>query len=147
MSQYTFIDLFSGCGGMSLGFEQAGFKCLLAIDCWEDALATYRYNWKDANTLCEDIDKINVSKLARNLRISKVDLIIGEPPCQGFSIAGNPIVDDDRNALYKSFVRFVATFHPKAFVMENMPNVLTMEGGTIKILMRINKLATQYHQY
>ncbi|WP_081966619.1 DNA cytosine methyltransferase [Porphyromonas crevioricanis] len=44
MSQYTFIDLFSGCGGMSLGFEQAGFKCLLAIDCWEDALITYRHN-------------------------------------------------------------------------------------------------------
>ncbi len=129
MPQYTFIDLFSGCGGMSLGFEQAGFKNLLAIDCWEDALVTYRYNRKEAKTLCADIDKIDISSLAEKLR---VDLIIGGPPCQGFSIAGKRIVDDERNALYKSFVRFVATLRPRAFVMENVPNILTIASGAIK---------------
>lgn len=132
MSQYTFIDLFSGCGGMSLGFEQAGFKSLLAIDCWEDALATYKHNRKDANTLCADIEQIDVSNLEKAFQDIRVDLIIGGPPCQGFSIAGKRIVDDERNALYKSFVRFVATFRPRAFVMENVPNILSMAGGTIK---------------
>lgn len=132
MSQYTFIDLFSGCGGMSLGFEQAGFKCLLAIDCWEDALITYRHNRKDANTLCADIDKIDTASLVEDFKGVNVDLVIGGPPCQGFSIAGKRIVNDERNALYKSFVRFVATFRPRAFVMENVPNILSMAGGVIK---------------
>lgn len=132
MSQYTFIDLFSGCGGMSLGFEQAGFKCLLAIDCWEDALITYRHNRKDANTLCSDIDKIDTASLVADFRDLNVDLIIGGPPCQGFSIAGKRIVNDERNALYKSFVRFVAAFRPRAFVMENVPNILSMAGGVIR---------------
>lgn len=132
MSQYTFIDLFSGCGGMSLGFEQAGFKCLLAIDCWEDALSTYRHNHKDTNVLCADIDKIDAASLVTDFRGLNVDLIIGGPPCQGFSIAGKRIVNDERNALYKSFVRFVAAFRPRAFVMENVPNILSMAGGVIR---------------
>lgn len=132
MPQYTFIDLFSGCGGMSLGFEQAGFKSVLAIDCWEDALKTYKCNREGAKTLCADIEKIDVPQLGHQLGIDKVDLIIGGPPCQGFSIAGRRIIDDERNVLYKSFVRFVAAFRPKAFVMENVPNILSMGNGLIK---------------
>ena len=130
--QYTFIDLFSGCGGMSLGFEMSGFKGVLAIDNWKDALATYVYNRKDPHTLCADLSLLSPSKVKVDFNISNVDVIIGGPPCQGFSVAGKRIVEDDRNKLYKSFVNFVRCFHPKAFVMENVPNILSIGGGMVK---------------
>ena len=72
------------------------------------------------------------SEISKTENIQKVDLIIGGPPCQGFSIAGKRIIDDERNQLYKSFLRFVAYFRPKGFVMENVPNILSMGGGAIK---------------
>lgn len=129
---YTFIDLFSGAGGMSLGFEMAGFKSILAIDNWQDALDTYRKNNPDAKTLCADLSKIDIVKVQKEYGIKSVDLIIGGPPCQGFSVAGKRIVDDIRNKLYKSFVAFVEHFSPRMFVMENVPNILTIGNGIVK---------------
>ena len=130
--KYTFIDLFAGCGGLSLGFEMAGFKSLLAIDNWQDALTTYAYNRNDAKTLCEDLATLDPSKIMKEYNIPNVDLIIGGPPCQGFSIAGKRIVDDERNSLYKSFVRMVAYFKPKVFLLENVPNILSLGEGVIR---------------
>ncbi len=130
--QYTFIDLFSGCGGMSLGFEMAGFQSILAIDNWQDALETYAYNRPGARTLCADLSKLDPRKVKLDYEIKSVDVIIGGPPCQGFSIAGKRIVDDDRNKLYKSFVGFVDVFKPKAFVLENVPNILSIGDGVVK---------------
>ncbi|MBD5273037.1 MAG: DNA cytosine methyltransferase [Bacteroides sp.] len=129
---FTFIDLFSGCGGLSLGFEQSGFKGLLAIDFWQDALTTYSHNRINATTLCSDLSIISPSEIKESYNISDVDVIIGGPPCQGFSIAGKRIVEDKRNELYKAFVNFVRIFRPKAFVMENVPTILTMGGGIIR---------------
>lgn len=130
--QYTFIDLFSGCGGMSLGFEMSGFKGLLAIDNWKDALVTYEYNRKNARTLCADLSCLSPGDVKSDYNIKNVDVIIGGPPCQGFSVAGKRIIEDERNKLYKSFVNFVEYFHPKAFVMENVPNILSIGGGIVK---------------
>lgn len=130
--QYTFIDLFSGCGGMSLGFEMSGFKELLAIDNWKDALATYEYNRKNSHTLCADLSSLPPEKVKADYHITNVDVIIGGPPCQGFSVAGKRIIEDERNKLYKSFVNFVRCFQPKAFVMENVPNILSIGGGIVK---------------
>lgn len=130
--QYTFIDLFSGCGGMSLGFEWNGFKELLAIDNWKDALATYEYNRKNTHTLCADLSCLSPDKVKEDYNITNVDVIIGGPPCQGFSVAGKRIIEDERNKLYKSFVNFVKCFHPKAFVMENVPNILSIGDGIVK---------------
>ena len=130
--KFTFIDLFSGCGGLSLGFEQSGFEGLLAIDFWQDALTTYSHNRVNARTLCGDLSLISPSQIKEKYNISKVDVIIGGPPCQGFSIAGKRIVEDKRNELYKSFVNFVRLFKPKAFVMENVPTILTIGGGIIR---------------
>ncbi len=129
---YTFIDLFSGCGGMSLGFEMSGFKGILAIDHWKDALETYKYNRNNAQTLCADLSCLSPDAVKENYNITDVDVIIGGPPCQGFSVAGKRIIDDERNKLYKSFVEFVRCFHPKAFVMENVPNILSIGGGMVK---------------
>lgn len=130
--KHTFIDLFSGCGGLSLGFEMAGFESVIAIDFWQDALDTYAYNRKSAKTLCADLSKLHPSEIKENYDIQAVDVIIGGPPCQGFSIAGKRIIDDDRNKLYKSFVNFVSFFKPKAFIMENVPNILSMGDGIIR---------------
>lgn len=130
--QYTFIDLFSGCGGMSLGFEMSGFKELLAIDNWKDALVTYAHNRTGAKTLCADLSALDPQQVKTDYGIASVDVIIGGPPCQGFSVAGKRIIEDERNKLYKSFVGFVECFHPKAFVMENVPNILSIGGGMVK---------------
>ena len=132
MKKFTFIDLFAGCGGLSLGFEKAGFKSLLAIDHWQDALDTYAKNRKNARTLCADLANIDPNQVKKDYQISEVDVIVGGPPCQGFSLAGKRIIDDERNKLYKSFVSFVKTFSPKAFVMENVPNILSIGGGLVK---------------
>lgn len=128
----TVLDLFCGCGGMSLGFEEAGYRVLLGIDIWKDALETYKYNHKQSKTLCADMASLNPSDVVKMLDGNDVDVIIGGPPCQGFSIAGKRIVDDERNKLYKGFVRMVNYFQPKAFVMENVPNILSIGGGAVK---------------
>ena len=88
IKKHTFIDLFSGCGGLSLGFEMAGFTSLLAIDNWKDALTTYAYNRETARTLCGDLSTLDPYKIKEDYNISNVDVIIGGPPCQGFSVAG-----------------------------------------------------------
>ena len=130
--QLNIIDLFCGCGGLSLGFENAGFNVLLGIDMWEDALVTYRHNHRNGNTLCADLATLSVEEVDKAINYEKVDVIIGGPPCQGFSIAGKRIVEDDRNKLYKSFVRMVAYFKPKAFVLENVPNILSIGEGAVR---------------
>ena len=116
---------------MSLGFERAGFNVKLAIDNWEDALVTYRRN-HPGFTLNADLLALNPESVAKEYSIDDVSVIIGGPPCQGFSVAGKRIINDDRNKLYKSFVRFVEYFKPQAFVMENVPNILSIGGGAVK---------------
>ncbi len=130
--KYKVVDLFCGCGGLSLGFEQAGFNVCLAIDNWEDALVTFRRNHKNTQTLNADLLNLDPVQVEKEFSLHDIDVIVGGPPCQGFSVAGKRIIDDDRNKLYKSFVRFVKYFEPKAFVMENVPNILSMGGGAIK---------------
>lgn len=126
------IDLFCGCGGLSLGFEQAGFNILLGIDMWKDALQTFEHNHKNGRTLCADLANLSAIDVDNAINHEKVDVIIGGPPCQGFSIAGKRIVDDDRNKLYKSFVRMVDHFQPTAFVLENVPNILSIGYGIVR---------------
>ena len=132
MGRMTVLDLFCGCGGLSLGFEMAGFQVKLAIDNWEDALVTFRYNHQNSQTFNGDLLDLSPADMKKRVNLSHIDVIIGGPPCQGFSVAGKRIIDDDRNKLYKSFVRFVEYFHPKAFVMENVPNILSIGGGAVK---------------
>lgn len=126
------IDLFCGCGGFSLGFERAGYHVLLGIDVWKDALVTYSRNHKDSNILNADLSSVHPGDVGHLLNGKTVDVIIGGPPCQGFSIAGKRIIDDERNRLYKSFVNFVGFYQPKAFVLENVPNILSMGDGLIR---------------
>ena len=130
--KYNVLDLFCGCGGLSLGFEEAGYNVLLGIDIWEDALKTYAYNHKHSKILCADMSTLRGEDVKDVVGDNSVDVIIGGPPCQGFSIAGKRIVVDDRNKLYKGFVRMVEYFKPKAFVMENVPNILSIGDGVVR---------------
>lgn len=122
------IDLFAGCGGLSTGFEMAGFNIPLAIEKDEWASETYKFNHPNTKVITGDITQITDldSLLKGNI---KVDGIIGGPPCQGFSLSGNRDKKDPRNSLFMDFIRFVNHFKPSFFMMENVPGILSMENA------------------
>ena len=127
------IDLFSGAGGLSYGFECAGYKILLGIDNDAKALETFELNHNDAKTLCGDITEIYYDRDIRPLIGNEtIDVIIGGPPCQGMSLSGPRKFDDPRNKLYLSYIRLVNEIRPKAFVIENVPGLVGLFGGQIK---------------
>lgn len=128
------IDLFCGCGGFSHGFISAGFNVALGIDIWEDAVVTYLHNHPNSRAIVDDITNVTSDELLKKagLTSDEVDVIIGGPPCQGFSISGKRLIDDPRNKLYKSFVEMVREIRPKMFVMENVPGLLSMGKGAVK---------------
>lgn len=128
----TVIDLFCGCGGLSQGFLDAGYDVILGIDKWKDAVETFNYNHKNSNGIIGDLLTLSPELVSKNENINNVDVIIGGPPCQGFSIAGKRIVEDDRNQLYKTFLNYVEYYNPKAFLMENVPNIMSIGKGAIK---------------
>lgn len=121
------IDLFAGCGGLSLGFEMAGFEIPLAIELDEWASETYRNNHPDTNVLTGDITQITDLENLIDKKYLPIDGIIGGPPCQGFSLSGNRDKNDPRNSLFMEFVRFVKFYNPKFFVMENVTGILSMK--------------------
>ena len=130
------IDLFAGCGGLSTGFEMAGFEIPLAIEKDDWASETYQFNHPNTKVLTGDITQILDldSLIPSNV---KVDGIIGGPPCQGFSLSGKRDKKDPRNSLFMDFVRFVKHFKPSFFMMENVPGILSMEtasGESVKDL-------------
>ena len=134
----TFIDLFCGCGGFSLGLEQAGFKELAAIDFDKEAVAVFKANFPDVPRVLErDLTKYKPQQLANLLNTNHVDLIVGGPPCQGFSKvrqvdgsnSGKRLVRDKRRNLYRKFLAYVEFFQPKIFIMENVPGIRSAVGG------------------
>ncbi|GAB2021271.1 DNA cytosine methyltransferase [Pseudolactococcus yaeyamensis] len=125
------LDLFCGCGGLSSGFEQVGFEIVAGIDSWKDALNTFEKN--HSNSLAIELDLGNFSpEQIEEKAGNNFDVIIGGPPCQGFSISGKRNPDDSRNKLYQGFVSAVEYFRPKVFLMENVPNLLAMANGLVK---------------
>lgn len=135
---YTYIDLFCGAGGLSLGFAKAGFENLFSVEVNADFAKTYKRNFPSHNLIVDDIRNIDNNKIFKLVGECEVDVIIGGPPCQGFSLAGNigrSFIDDERNRLFKEFVRFVSCTQPKMFVMENVASMAThLKGKTIQII-------------
>lgn len=132
MEKYKYIDLFAGAGGMSLGFDKAGFENVLAVEYDECFAETYKFNFPKHNLRVEDIKNISNDEIKEIIGNNKIDVIIGGPPCQGFSIAGRigrNFIDDERNQLFKEFVRFVNVIKPKIFVMENVAALKTHNKG------------------
>ena len=140
MKKINYIDLFSGAGGMTLGFDRAGFNNVFSVEFSKVFADTYTKNFPKHKLLVEDIRKISNDDALRAANGKTVDLIIGGPPCQGFSIAGNigrTFLDDERNHLFLEFVRFVSIFKPKMFVLENVAAMAThRKGETIKEIVK-----------
>lgn len=124
-------DLFAGVGGLSLGFEQAGFDVTFAVEFDKDIASAYEKNHTGTAMYNADITKLDANELLA--KHGKVDVIVGGPPCQGFSQKGKRLsVKDDRNFLFRQYVRFVEVFRPKYFVIENVPNIITTANGFFK---------------
>ena len=127
----TAIDLFSGCGGMTEGLRQAGFKVIGAVEIDPFAAQTFRANHRRVTVWNCDIRELETSDVKETLELGsgQLDLLAGCPPCQGFSVLrtlnGSRIVDDPRNDLVDEFVRFVRELLPKTILMENVPALET----------------------
>jgi DNA (cytosine-5)-methyltransferase 1 len=118
------VDLFSGAGGLTMGFNSQSFEVLFGVEHDQHAARTYSENFKHP-MLNEDIRSLNADTLVDTY--GRADIVIGGPPCQGFSMAGRRDTKDPRNSLFMDYLRFVSAFRPKYFVMENVPGILTMK--------------------
>lgn len=129
------IDLFCGAGGLSLGFSQEGFVAVLANDIEECCVDTYAHNHPEIPRLCIVKGDINdmIKNLDSYLGTEKVSIIVGGPPCQGFSMANRQrLIDDPRNHLYRSYVEVVKRIQPPFFVMENVKGMMSVAGQVIE---------------
>lgn len=122
----TVTDFFCGCGGLSQGFKEAGFKINEGIDLNKSFLETYSYNFPNSKVLNLDLGNNDFLK-----KISYSDVIIGGPPCQGFSLTGPREIDDPRNKLYLSIFKTLNFLKPKAFLVENVRGLMTMWKGEV----------------
>ncbi len=131
-NSYKVVDLFCGAGGLSLGFKLAGFNIVGGVEWDKAAMETHSKNFKTKFEYCGDIKNISDDKIKEEL--NGVDVIIGGPPCQGFSSANRyeKEADDPRNKLFFEYLRFVKILKPKAFVIENVRQILTKDNGYAK---------------
>ena len=133
--KYKVIDLFSGAGGLSKGFLDAGYDIKLGIDFDEKALLTFSKNHGDTKALkldLFDLNNINIIKKKFEEKNDKLDVLIGGPPCQGFSLAGKREENDKRNKLYTAMLETAKKLLPRAVVLENVPGILTLYDGKVK---------------
>ena len=134
-TKLKYIDLFSGAGGFSLGFDNKGFQNVFSVDIDPSFCETYRHNFPFHKLLEKDISDISNNEINQLTKSKKINVIIGGPPCQGFSMAGNigrKFIDDPRNRLFKEFVRFVNIVKPKFFIMENVARLYTHNKGVTR---------------
>lgn len=126
------VDLFSGAGGLSRGFMDAGFNVILGVDFDDAALKTFKANHGDAEVMKIDLfNHDNLKQITKYLdeKNVKIDVLVGGPPCQGYSLAGPRNEQDDRNTLYEAMVKFANLVKPKVVVLENVPGLLTLFEG------------------
>jgi DNA (cytosine-5)-methyltransferase 1 len=132
-SKNYMIDLFSGCGGLSYGFEQAGFECVVGVDQDAAALKTFKYNHKNAEALQLDLSKDeSIHKIVEAIGGRKIDLIAGGPPCQGFSLTGTRRENDSRNTLFRSMFKLAEKVQPTFMVLENVAGIANLYEGRAK---------------
>lgn len=120
------IDLFAGCGGLSKGFEMAGFEVAGFVEYWEPAIETHLKNFPNCSFIGKDITTISNEEILEFISVNgKISGIVGGPPCQGFSTIGKRDNKDPRNSLFKEFLRFVKVIEPEFFLMENVKGLLS----------------------
>ena len=123
-----FVDLFSGAGGLSHGFIDAGFECVYANEIDPIFCKTFKKNHPEVIVDNQDINKMDIQATFKDVK--NIHLVVGGPPCQGFSQKGNRMgVSDERNFLFKKFVEVVKVLNPEFFLMENVPNLISSNKG------------------
>ena len=135
MAQRNFnvLDLFCGCGGLSKGFEEAGYNILIGVDFEQSALNTFNLNHEGAEGVRLDLSqKESFNKIDELLNGRTLDVIIGGPPCQGFSLTGPRNFDDKRNKLYLAMIETVRRYKPQAFLIENVPGMANLYKGAVR---------------
>lgn len=145
MVNFRVLDLFSGAGGFSYGIDKnPHFKTLLALDLNETALKTFKYNMPESETVIGDITDSNVKKIIiKKSKKLNINMIIGGPPCQGFSLKGKKLgLADHRNYLFKEYLNIVEKINPEIFIIENVKTILSTSAGWFKnqILEKIKQL-------
>jgi DNA (cytosine-5)-methyltransferase 1 len=140
------VDLFAGAGGLSEGFERTGFDVAVTVDADAVAMRTYRFNHpavREDRVLCRDIRTLEPAELRRLAGRRRIDVLIGAPPCQGFShvghrskgsLTGYSVTDDARNYLYKHMVEAAIELRPKLFLMENVPGMKSARKGDLSFI-------------
>lgn len=127
------IDLFSGCGGFSYGFQQAGYHVVLGVDNTKAALKTFDKNHKNSKILELDLHlEKSINTIIETIGTNEIDVIIAGPPCQGFSLTGSRKEDDERNSLFYSVFDLASKVNPKAIIIENVPGLLRLYKGKAK---------------
>lgn len=126
------VDLFCGCGGLSMGFEMSGANILLGIDNNTAAIETFKKNHKSSEAICGDIEQITLNEIDNIIEGRDIDVIIGGPPCQGLSLSGPRKFEDARNRLFRSFVKISQHLKPKVIILENVPGIVSLFKGQVK---------------
>lgn len=144
-SPFRTIDLFAGAGGITEGFRQVGFDCIYGNDCMAEAIETFLRNHPHAWADGRKIEEVEPAQVREKLGLAKgeLDVLVGGPPCQGFSInAPERFLSDSRNSLFKHYARFLEEFQPRIFVFENVPGLLSLGDGKIfkRILVEFERL-------
>jgi len=129
---YNFLDLFCGAGGFTQGLVQAGFNPIASVEISAIASATHRRNFPNCHHFCGDIQNFHPQTWLADVGSPPIHLVVGGPPCQGFSVAGKRDPDDPRNQLFQEFIRIVSQALPWYVVMENVPGILTLKKGKVK---------------
>ena len=131
MDKYTVLDIFCGAGGISCGMEQSDFKVLAGIDIDDDSLLTFKANHKDATAIKHDLSNVSndLFDVINKACPQGIDVLVGGPPCQGFSIAGKRLIDDPRNQLWLAYLGLIDRYKPKVIFLENVPTIATTNKG------------------
>jgi DNA (cytosine-5)-methyltransferase 1 len=147
MNTINAIDLFCGCGGMTTGLVKSGINVIAGIDIWPTAIESYKNNHEHL-AICDDLAILTPDKfkIKYNIQVN-IDLLVGSPPCQAFSIAGKRKKDDVRNLLYIEYCKYLDYFKPKVFLMENVIGMLSMknENGEKMIDIIMDQLGKNYN--
>ena len=128
----SYVDLFSGAGGLSLGAQQSGLRKALSIEIDPDASDTIRRNFPQSQHLEMPIEEVSPETLHQTLQGRQVNIVFGGPPCGGFSVAGLRNLQDPRNRLFQEYIRLVEHINPDYVVMENVPGILSIDHGKVK---------------
>ena len=126
--------MFCGAGGITEGFRGEGYRCLYGNDVTAEAIQTFALNHPDAIADYRPIEDVNAAEIRERLRLApgELDVLVGGPPCQGFSInAPERFLSDPRNKMFQHYARFVREFQPKTFLFENVPGILSMDDGKV----------------